>query len=453
MLDIVVLAAGKGTRMKSSLPKVLHPVAGIPLLQHVINTARELPQGRFHLVVGHGADEVKAAIQCEGANWVLQAQQLGTGHAVLQALPALQPDARVLILYGDVPLISLATITALLQQVGPGSLGLLTVNLANPTGYGRIVRDSSGAVCAIVEQKDASAAQLQISEVNTGVMAVNQADLRRWLPQLHSDNAQQEYYLTDIIAMAGAEGVTVNTVQPAAEFEVLGVNNRQQQAELERIYQRQLAERLLVDGVTLLDPARFDCRGTLQAGSDVVIDVNCVFEGEVILGNNVHIGPNCVIRDTTLGDHTVVNANSVLDGVIAGNACDIGPFARLRPGTVLADKAKIGNFVETKKSVIGAGSKVNHLSYIGDTTVGKSANIGAGTITCNYDGVNKFRTEIGDGAFIGSNSSLIAPVTIGAGATVGAGSAISRSVEDNELAVARGKQRNIQNWQKPVKQS
>lgn len=452
MLDIVILAAGKGTRMKSSLPKVLHPVAGTPLLQHVINTAAQLDSGTFHLVVGHGADQVRHAVTCYNANWVEQREQLGTGHAVMQALPALQSGGKVLILFGDVPLISVATLENLLVCLQPQSLALLTVNLQDPTGYGRIVRDHQHQVSAIVEQKDATAEQLAINEINTGVMAVHTADLQRWLPVLGCDNAQQEYYLTDIIAMARADGLAINTSQPLAEHEILGINNRQQQAQVERIYQQLQAERLMQEGVTLLDPARFDCRGQLEVGHDVVIDINCVFEGRVKLGNNVRIGANCCIKDSTIASNTEIKPNSVIEGSSVGEACDIGPFARLRPGTELATKAKIGNFVETKKSVIGEGSKVNHLSYIGDARIGKGANIGAGTITCNYDGVNKFKTDIGDGAFIGSNSSLVAPVSIGAGATVGAGSTINKPVEANELAVARGKQRNIQNWQKPVKQ-
>lgn len=451
MLDIVVLAAGKGTRMKSNLPKVLHPVAGRPLLGHVLDTARSFNDAQLHVVIGHGAELVEQRLAGDDVQFVMQAEQLGTGHAVQQAASALRADATVLILYGDVPLIKSSTLAQLVETVAEGAMGLLTVKLDDPTGYGRIVRNPEGLVTAIVEQKDANPEQLTINEVNTGVMAMRNADLQRWLPQLSSDNAQKEYYLTDVIALAQAEGIVINTVNPDSEMEVLGVNNRQQQAELERYYQQHLAEQLMVDGVTLIDPNRFDCRGSLSAGNDVEIDINCVFEGDVILGNNVKIGPNCVITNSSVGDNTVIKANSVLEDAVVADHCDIGPFARLRPGTNLASKAKIGNFVETKKANIGVGSKVNHLTYIGDAEIGEGANIGAGTITCNYDGVNKSKTEIGDGAFIGSNSSLVAPVKIGAGATVGAGSTVAKDVEADQLAVARGKQRNIDNWPKPTK--
>jgi bifunctional UDP-N-acetylglucosamine pyrophosphorylase/glucosamine-1-phosphate N-acetyltransferase len=451
MLDIVVLAAGKGTRMKSNLPKVLHPVAGRPLLGHVLDTARSFNDAQLHVVIGHGAELVEQRLAGDDVQFVMQAEQLGTGHAVQQAAPALRADATVLILYGDVPLIKSSTLAQLVETVAEGAMGLLTVKLDDPTGYGRIVRNPEGLVTAIVEQKDANPEQLTINEVNTGVMAMRNADLQRWLPQLSSDNAQKEYYLTDVIALAQGEGIVINTVNPDSEMEVLGVNNRQQQAELERYYQQHLAEQLMVDGVTLIDPNRFDCRGSLSAGNDVEIDINCVFEGDVKLGNNVKIGPNCVITNSSVGDNTVIKANSVLEDAVVADHCDIGPFARLRPGTNLASKAKIGNFVETKKANIGVGSKVNHLTYIGDAEIGEGANIGAGTITCNYDGVNKSKTEIGDGAFIGSNSSLVAPVKIGAGATVGAGSTVAKDVEADQLAVARGKQRNIDNWPKPTK--
>lgn len=451
MLDIVVLAAGKGTRMKSNLPKVLHPVAGRPLLQHVLDTARCFSGAKLHVVIGHGAELVEQRLAGDDVQFVMQKEQLGTGHAVQMAAPALRDDSIVLILYGDVPLIQEATLQSLVETVGEGNMGLLTVQLEDPTGYGRIVRNHEGMVSAIVEQKDAKPEQLKIDEVNTGVMAMRSADLQRWLPQLSSDNAQQEYYLTDVIALAQQDGVVINAVNPDSEMEVLGVNNRLQQAELERYYQEHLAEKLMVAGVTLIDPARFDCRGTFKAGSDVEIDINCVFDGDVRLGNNVKIGPNCVISNSKIGDGTIIKANSVLEDAVVADQCDIGPFARLRPGTNLASKAKIGNFVETKKVNIGVGSKVNHLTYIGDAEIGEGANIGAGTITCNYDGVNKSKTKIGDGAFIGSNSSLVAPVKIGAGATVGAGSTVSKDVDANQLAVARGKQRNIDNWPKPEK--
>jgi bifunctional UDP-N-acetylglucosamine pyrophosphorylase/glucosamine-1-phosphate N-acetyltransferase len=457
MLDIVVLAAGKGTRMKSDLPKVLHPIAGKPMLGHVLDRARELggENTQLNVVIGHGSDKVEELFSADDVSFVYQLDQLGTGHAVQQALSHIRSAATVLILYGDVPLISLETLEQLDQCVSDESMGLLTVNLNDPTGYGRIVRSSEaqseGQVEAIIEQKDATSDQLEINEVNTGVMAVRGSDLQKWLPNLSNDNAQQEYYLTDLIAMAVADGKTVVTAQPKDEIEVLGVNNRHQQAQLERYYQQQTAEQLMVEGVTLLDPNRFDCRGELTVGHDVEIDVNCIFVGRVVLGDNVKVGANCIIENSTIGAGTIIKANSLIDDSSVGEKCDIGPFARLRPGTNLANKAKIGNFVETKKANIGVGSKVNHLTYIGDAEIGEGVNIGAGTITCNYDGVNKSKTIIGDGAFIGSNSSLVAPVTIGENATVGAGTALSADLPDGNLGVARAKQRNIKGWKRPEK--
>lgn len=451
MLDIVILAAGKGTRMRSDLPKVLHPIGGKAMVQHVVDSARAVGGEQLLLVVGHGADKVEQQMAATDVKFVLQAEQLGTGHAVQQALPHLRQDAVVLILYGDVPLTRPETLKKLVAAVNEKQMSLLTVNLPDPTGYGRIVRDDSGKVSAIVEHKDASDAQKTIREINTGIMAVSAAHLQTWLPQLHNNNAQGEYYLTDIIAMAKADGVAIHVEQPDAIEEVEGVNNRQQQAALERYYQLQKAKELMVAGVTLLDPARFDCRGVITAGRDLVIDINCVFEGDVELGDGVVIEPNCVIINSKIGNNTRIKANSHIEEALIAEDCDIGPFARLRPGTRLASGAKIGNFVETKKAVIGEGSKVNHLSYIGDTTIGKKANIGAGTITCNYDGVNKFKTEIGDGAFVGSNSALVAPVKIGHQATVAAGSVITSDVADTELAVGRSRQRNIQGWKRPAK--
>lgn len=453
MLDILVLAAGKGTRMRSDLPKVLHPVGGKALVQHVVDTARQVGSERIFIIIGHGAEKVEEKMAAPDVRFILQAQQLGTGHAVQQALPQLRDGATVLILYGDVPLTRAETLQKLIAHVNDQQMGLLTVNLPDPTGYGRILRDASGAVTAIVEHKDATDEQRQVKEINTGIMAVKAKHLQQWLPQLTNNNAQGEYYLTDIIALARQNGVAIQVEQPNAIEEVEGINNRQQQAALERFYQKQKANELMVAGATLLDPARFDCRGTITVGRDVVIDINCVFEGDVVLGDGVTIEPNCVIINSRIGNNTHIKANShIEDAAIAGD-CDVGPFARLRPGTQLAQGAKIGNFVETKKAVIGEGSKVNHLSYIGDTTIGKKANIGAGTITCNYDGVNKFKTEIGDNAFIGSNSALVAPVKVGTNATVGAGSIITKDVADEELAIARGKQRNIQGWERPKKKS
>ncbi|MEX1033092.1 MAG: bifunctional UDP-N-acetylglucosamine diphosphorylase/glucosamine-1-phosphate N-acetyltransferase GlmU [Cellvibrionaceae bacterium] len=452
MLNIVVLAAGKGTRMKSSLPKVLHPVAGRSLLQHVLDTARRLDhKPPINTVVGHGAEQIEATLTAPDIRFILQAEQLGTGHAVQQALPYIDASDTVLILYGDVPLIKEATLSELAQCVSDNSLGLLTLHTNSPDGYGRIVRDEGGRVSAIVEQKDASREQLTIKEVNTGVMAVAGVHLQRWLPQLSNGNAQGEYYLTDIIALAKADGVDVRTKQPAHEWEVLGINNRAQQAELERIYQQELARGFMEQGLSLTDPARFDCRGELRFGDDVKIDFNCLIEGQVTLGNNVYIAPNCCLKNASIGDNCVIKANTIIEDATLANGCEAGPFARLRPGTRLANGAKVGNFVEVKNASLGEGSKANHLTYLGDAQIGKNVNVGAGTITCNYDGANKSKTEIGDEAFIGSNTALVAPVKVGKGATVGAGSTISRNVPDDQLAVARGEQRNIEGWKRPKK--
>lgn len=450
-LDIVILAAGKGTRMCSNLPKVLHPVGGRPLVQHVIDSARALGSDQILVVVGHGAEQVEAKMAADDIRFVPQTEQLGTGHAVQQALPHFRDDATVLILYGDVPLTQSSTLEKLAESVTENTIGLLTVNLPDPGAYGRILRDQDGQVEAIVEYKDASDSQRKITEINTGIMAAKAKHLREWLPALSNDNAQGEYYLTDIIAMARQSGLGIHVAQPETPEEVEGINNRQQQAALERFYQRRQADELMVQGVTLMDPARFDCRGRLTAGRDVVIDVNCVFEGEVMLEDGVHLEPNCYLKDCVIGAGTEVKANSVIEGARVSSNCTIGPFARLRPGTLLADGAKVGNFVEIKKATIGEGSKVNHLSYIGDSKVGSGVNVGAGTITCNYDGVNKSLTEIGDNAFIGSNSALVAPVKLGKNTTVGAGSIITKDVPDEELAIARGRQRNIAGWQRPTK--
>ncbi|MEC8427419.1 MAG: bifunctional UDP-N-acetylglucosamine diphosphorylase/glucosamine-1-phosphate N-acetyltransferase GlmU [Pseudomonadota bacterium] len=451
MLDIIVLAAGKGTRMKSALPKVLHPVGGKPMLGHVLDTARSLDAENLNVVIGHGAELVEEQFQADDVKFAIQAEQLGTGHAVQQAQQFIRPDAITLILYGDVPLILADTLAELINELPKTALALLTVELEDPTGYGRIIRDEDGKVTAIVEQKDASEEQTLIREGNTGVMAIWGEDLLRWLPQLQDNNEQKEYYLTDVIALAQAEGKTIRTVVVDEEREVLGVNDRQQQAVLERYYQQRKAEQAMRAGATLLDPSRFDCRGELTLGQDVIIDVNCVIEGKVSLGDGVVIGPNCHLKDTSIAAGTHVKANTVCEEATIGENCDVGPFARVRPGTVLAQGAKLGNFVETKKANIGVGSKVNHLTYIGDAEIGEGVNVGAGTITCNYDGVNKFKTEIKSGAFIGSNSSLVAPVTIGENATVAAGSTITSQVDDESLGVARGKQRNIKGWARPTK--
>lgn len=449
-LDIVILAAGQGTRMRSALPKVLHPIAGKAMLGHVIDSARKLqPQG-IHVVIGHGADTVKERLAADDLGFVIQAEQLGTGHAVAQALPQLSAE-RVLILYGDVPLIEVETLERLLQKVGPEQLALLTVELDDPTGYGRIVRDQQGVVKAIVEHKDASPEQRLIREGNTGILAVPGKRLADWLGRLSNNNAQGEYYLTDVIAMAVADGLVVATEQPQDAMEVQGANDRIQLSELERHYQKRAARRLMAQGVTLLDPARFDLRGEASVGRDVLIDVNVILEGRVVIEDNVQIGPNCVIKDSTLRCGAIVKANSHLDGAEVGEGADCGPFARLRPGAVLGAKAHVGNFVEIKNAVLGEGAKAGHLSYLGDAEIGARTNIGAGTITCNYDGANKFRTVMGEDVFIGSNSALVAPVTLGDGATTGAGSTITQDVPAHALAVGRAKQRNIEGWKRPVK--
>ena len=450
-LRVVILAAGKGTRMRSNLPKVLHKVANKPMVQHVIDCARTLNPSAIDLVYGHGGDQLKQVITGDDLNWIEQAQQLGTGHAVQQVLPCIQDDEKVLVLYGDVPLLGQATVERLLESAQQTDLGLLTMYLNNPMGYGRIIRDDDNLIQGIVEQKDASLDQLRVNEVNTGIMVAAGKALKQWLNDLSNDNAQQEYYLTDIVAMAAEQGVAIASTQPDATTEVEGANNRQQLAALERAYQWRIAERVMADGASLIDPARFDCRGDLTVGSDVTIDVNNVFEGTVKLGNGVVIEPNCVIKNAEIGDGTLIRANRHIEGAKVAADCKVGPFARLRPGAELADEAQVGNFVEMKKSRLGKGSKASHLTYLGDTQVGEYANIGAGTITCNYDGVNKYITDIGDGAFIGSNTSLVAPVNIGKHATVGAGSVVTRDVANGELAVARGKQRNISSWQRPQK--
>nr|WP_298136201.1 bifunctional UDP-N-acetylglucosamine diphosphorylase/glucosamine-1-phosphate N-acetyltransferase GlmU [uncultured Pseudomonas sp.] len=450
-LDIVILAAGQGTRMRSALPKVLHPVAGKSMLGHVIDTARQLrPQG-IHVVIGHGAELVREQLAADDLNFVLQTEQLGTGHAVAQALPALTAE-RVLILYGDVPLIEVDTLQRLLQRVSDRQLGLLTVDLNDPTGYGRIVRDANAVVNAIVEHKDATPEQRQIREGNTGILAVPGQRLGDWLGRLSNSNAQGEYYLTDVIAMAVADGLVVATEQAADEMEVLGANDRIQLAQLERHYQYRAARRLMVQGVTLIDPARFDLRGEVTVGRDVLIDINVILEGRVVIEDGVQIGANCVIKNSTLRKGAIVKANSHLEGAEMGEGSDCGPFARLRPGSVLGAKAHVGNFVELKNAVMGEGAKAGHLSYLGDAEIGARSNIGAGTITCNYDGANKFKTVMGEDVFIGSNSALVAPVTLGDRATTGAGSVVTSDVPADTLAVGRAKQRNIEGWKRPKKQ-
>jgi bifunctional UDP-N-acetylglucosamine pyrophosphorylase/glucosamine-1-phosphate N-acetyltransferase len=449
-LNIVILAAGKGTRMYSDKPKVLHALAGKPLVQHVLDCAVALQPQRVCVVYGHGGGMVPQALQHYAAQFVVQEPQLGTGHAVQQAMPQLADTGNTLVLYGDVPLIRHSTLHQM-QQAGKG-LVLLTVNLDNPAGYGRIVRDAEGDVLGIVEEKDASAEEREIREVNTGILLAPTQKLREWLSMLQNNNAQGEYYLTDIVAMAVQQGVAVHTVQPAHEWEIHGINSKAQLAMLERIWQRVEAEDLLAQGVTLADPARLDVRGKLVCGRDVEIDVGCIFEGEVSLGDCVRVGAYSIIRNASIAQGTQIGPYSHIDCSEVGADCHIGPYARLRPGTKLHDGAHIGNFVEIKNSEIGQFSKANHLSYIGDSTVGSRVNIGAGTITCNYDGANKHRTIIEDDAFIGSDTQLVAPVTVGKGATIGAGSTITKDTPENELSLSRSKQVTISGWRRPTKQ-
>ena len=447
-LDIIVLAAGLGKRMRSELPKVLHPLAGRPLLGHVLETARSLVPRKTIVVHGHGAERVRAAFPDPSLAWVLQAEQLGTGHAVMQAMPQVSSE-EVLILYGDVPLVQAATLERL-RAAGRGGLALLTVELADPKGYGRVLREA-GKVSRIVEEKDASAAEKAVREVNAGFMAMDAKRLAAWAKQLGNRNAQKEYYLTDVVALAVSEGVPVAAVKVDDPWEVAGVNSKQELAALERVAQARQAARLLEAGVTLADPARIDVRGTLDCGRDVSIDVNCVFEGKVSLADGVRIGPNCVLRNVSIASGSEVRAFSHLDDADVGARCLIGPYARLRPGASLADEVHIGNFVEVKASRVGQGSKANHLAYVGDSEVGKNVNIGAGTITCNYDGVNKHRTVIEDDCFIGSDATLVAPVKIARGSYIGAGSTINKNTPAGQLTVARAKQISIPGWKPPKK--
>jgi bifunctional UDP-N-acetylglucosamine pyrophosphorylase/glucosamine-1-phosphate N-acetyltransferase len=451
-IKTIILAAGKGTRMRSELPKILHKIANKSLLQHVYDMSSQITNNTIKIVYGHGADLVRDTLKTIDAGWIEQKQQLGTGHAVQQVSDQVADTDTVLILYGDVPLLKLATVKELIANVNDQSLALLTVNLLNPTGYGRIVRGNSGQVIKIVEEKDASATEKLINEGNTGIMAVQGKSLKKWLNQLNNKNAQGEYYLTDVIEMAVADGLNIVTSQPESVDEVLGVNNRIQLSHLERVYQLEQANILMEQGVTLIDPARFDLRGTIEhLGIDIVVDVNVIIEGENSIGNNVKIGANTHIKDSIIGDNVEILVNCVIENAVVGQGSKVGPYARLRPQTVLAENVHIGNFVEIKKSSVAAFSKINHLSYIGDTTVGSKVNIGAGTITCNYDGVNKFRTIIEDGAFIGSDTQLVAPVTIGKNATIGAGSTITRDSPENQLTLSRAKQVSLAGWQRPVK--
>ena len=450
-LGIIILAAGQGTRMRSRLPKVLHTLAGKPLLGHVVDAVAKLDPEQTVVVFGHGGARVPEALPDPRLLWVEQARQLGTGHAVMQALPMVAESDKVLILYGDVPLISEATLKALIAAAGKTSLALLTVCLEDPSGYGRILRDPQGSIERIVEHRDATEEQRSITEINTGILAADRSSLENWVGKIGTDNTQGEYYLTDIIALAVAEGVDVQSVCTTDTAEVMGVNDPVQLALLERTYQRAQAEAIMRRGVTLYDPARFDLRGRLEAGQDVVIDINVLLEGEVSLGSDVHIGANTVIRNARIGAGAQILENSVIEDAVIGDHCRIGPFARIRPQTRLSDRVHVGNFVELKKSEVATGSKINHLSYVGDTSVGSGVNIGAGTITCNYDGANKYRTIIGDDAFIGSDTQLVAPVEVGAGATIGAGSTITRDAPADTLTLSRAGQESIPGWKRPVK--
>jgi bifunctional UDP-N-acetylglucosamine pyrophosphorylase/glucosamine-1-phosphate N-acetyltransferase len=449
-LSIVILAAGQGKRMRSDLPKVLQPLAGKPLLAHVVACARSVGADDICVVYGHGGDKVQAAFADEGLRWALQSEQLGTGHAVKQAMPDTPDSNHVLILFGDVPLLLPQTLQQLLDSTGSTEMAILSVDMEDPSGYGRIVR-KNGEVVRNVEQKDADSNELAIREVNTGVMLCSAQQLKGWLNNLDSDNAQGEYYLTDVVGMAVADGVAVHGIKASNQDEVMGINYKKQLAEAERALQTRLVDGLMADGVGFADPARVDIRGTLRCGKDVFIDVNAIFEGDVELGDGVRIESNNLIRDTRLGPNTVVHPNCHIEDSTCGSSCEIGPFARLRPGVELTQNVKVGNFVEIKKSTVGKGSKVNHLSYIGDTEIGSLVNVGAGTITCNYDGANKHKTSIGDGAFIGSGVNLIAPVDVGSGSTIGAGSTITKPVPDNELVIERSKQTTITGWRRPVK--
>ncbi len=449
-LSTIILAAGQGTRMRSSLPKVLQPLAGRPLLAHVLDISRQIGADDVCIVYGFGGEAVQQRFPGREIRWALQAEQLGTGHAVQQAMPETPRGNRVLILAGDVPLLTVQTLETLLRETPKNELAVLTVDMEDPGGYGRIVREN-GSVHRIVEQKDANAAEKAIKEINTGVILCPADKLKNWLANLGNDNAQGEYYLTDVIAMAVADGVTVHGIKGDSSTEVMGINDKKQLAQAERALQARLVDELMAQGVGFADPARVDIRGTLTCGDDVFIDVNAVFEGDVTLGDGAHIESNNLIRDSQIGAGTVIHSNCHIESSSTGSNCEIGPFARLRPGAQLANNVKVGNFVEIKKSTVDDGSKVNHLTYIGDTEIGKGVNVGAGTITCNYDGANKHKTRIGDGAFIGSGVELVAPVDIGANATIGAGATITKEVPADELTIARAKQLTVRGWKRPVK--
>ena len=449
-LSIIILAAGQGTRMRSRLPKVLQPLAGKPLLSHVLDCSKALNANDICIVYGHGAEAVQATYAGETLRWALQAEQLGTGHAMQQAMPGTPDDNRVLVLFGDVPLLTPATLAILLGETPTDDMAVLTVDMQDPTGYGRIIREH-GSVSCIVEEKDAGPDEKAVNEINTGVLLCPADKLKGWLSDLSNDNAQGEYYLTDVIAMAVNDGVTVHGIKAGSPVEVMGINDKKQLAEAERALQARLVDELMTEGVGFADPARVDIRGTLKCGKDVFIDVNAVFEGDVELGDGVIIESNNLVRDSRIGAGTVIHSNCHIEASSTGDNCEIGPFARLRPGAELANSVKVGNFVEIKKSTVADGSKVNHLTYIGDAEIGKGVNVGAGTITCNYDGANKHKTTINDGAFIGSGVELVAPVEVGRNATIGAGSTITKDTPDDQLTLERAKQMSIRGWKKPVK--
>ena len=450
-LHVVILAAGQGKRMKSRLPKVLHRLAGRTLLEHVVAATRKLDPAAIHTVYGHGGQQVRDAHPGLGVQWVEQREQRGTGHAVEQAMPAIPDEATVLVLYADVPLIDADTLRDTVAAAGEGALALITVQVEDPHGYGRILRGSDGRVVGIVEDRDASDSERSVKEINTGILAAGGASLRGWLRRIDESNAQGERYLTDVIALAVGEGVDVHSISPGAMEEVLGVNDRSQLAKLERHYQHRQAERLMRDGVTIVDPARLDVRGEVDIGRDVSLDVNVILEGRVVIAEGASIGPNCVIRNAEIGPETQIFANTVIEQASIGAGCEIGPYARLRPGTTLAEDVHIGNFVEIKNTRVGRGSKANHLTYLGDSRVGKDVNVGAGTITCNYDGAEKHTTVIEDGVFVGSGVELVAPITVHAGATIGAGATVTKDVAPGVLSVNRGRQTTIENWIRPTK--
>jgi len=450
-LSIIILAAGQGTRMKSEIPKVLHKLAGKPLLEHVYNAASQLKHSDIHVVYGYGGDQVKTKMSHLEVNWVEQAEQLGTGHAVKLVMPDVAVDNLVLILYGDIPLITTDTLKQLVDTAQDTGFGLLTSFLDHPTGYGRIVRDETGKLMQIVEEKDATDEQRSITEINTGMMAVSANQLKHWVNALKNKNTQNEFYLTDIIEMAVKEGVSISTLTPNSFIEVHGINDCLQLSEMERYYQLVQTHQLMRQGITLLDPARFDLRGELEIGQDIVIDINVLLEGRLKIGSNVSIGANCVIKDSIIGDNVEILPNSIIENAIIGNACRVGPFSRIRPDTVLDECVHVGNFVEIKKSMVGEGSKINHLSYIGDSDIGKEVNVGAGTITCNYDGASKHKTIIEDNVFIGSDTQLVAPVIVKEGATIAAGTTVTKDVDSDVLAISRVEQKTISSWKRPKK--